>query len=116
MIEAAEAVDSPENMETEPRHKAFVGDRGDVTEGGVSPSAPVEEEEEGRSGDYSRRSCEISSKELSVKKSSQTNRAESSPTESRCRDGEEIFSKDKDKDGKDRSREKDKVRSSSVSE
>lgn len=77
MIRRAEAVNLAKNMEEEPKHEASVDDRGDATEGGVSLSAPAEEEKEGRNGDHSQQSQERSSKESSVKEElSQTNRRE----------------------------------------
>lgn len=65
MIEGTEVVDSPENVEAEPGNEDSAVDRGNVSEG-VPPSAPAEDEKEGRIGDHSRHSRDRSSKESSA--------------------------------------------------
>lgn len=52
MIEGAEAVGLPQNVEAEHGHKASADNRRNVTEG-VPHSAPAGEKKEGRDGDHS---------------------------------------------------------------
>lgn len=65
MIEGAEAVDSPENVEAEPGHEASTDDHENGMEG-VSPSAPADDTKEDCTWDHSRQSRERSSRESSV--------------------------------------------------
>lgn len=95
-------MDSPENVEAEPRHEAFTDDRGNSMEKRVPPSASAEDKEEGRNGDHFRESWQRSSKESPAK--NELWRESSHKTSS------------KDKDIKDRTREKDEGTSSSISE
>lgn len=63
MVKGADAVAPPENVEAQPRRDASADDRGDPTEGRVSPSALAKEEKKGRNGDHSGKSRERSRKE-----------------------------------------------------
>lgn len=101
MIEGAEAVHLPENVESEPGHNDSADDRGNATEG-IPVSTPAEDKKDGRTGDHFRQSGERSSKEFLAKQKPQR---ESNQTESRCRDRKETFSEFKD--SKDISRWKD---------
>lgn len=60
-------MDSPDNVEAEPRHKASVDDCTDAMKQRVPPFAPVEEKKESHNENHSRQSSQRFSKKSSAK-------------------------------------------------
>lgn len=67
MVVRGKAVDSPENVEAEPRNQVSSDDRGKVIEEAAPPVTLLGNKEEGRNGVHSRQTWERCRKKLPAK-------------------------------------------------